>query len=292
MQLVRENLIRLHHSPQVTRPLLRKMLQLDPQLNFPFTSSPEQLSRRLSIPISRAATILQHIHDTNIMRKLDNNLQKYDCITIMDDLYPPLLKATPDSPFVLYMTGNTQLLTNSLALSVVGTRTPSSYSLPAMKSILMPLIHFGFTLVSGMAKGIDQYAHHLAIRNNGTTIAVLGSGFHHIYPTNDIALYQYLSEKQLVISEYPPDRKPERYHFPERNRIISGLTGGTFVVEARLKSGSLITVDQALEQGRDVYAMPGLAGKATSEGCHKMINQGAKLVHSYKDILEDWLEKI
>ncbi|MFZ0371237.1 MAG: DNA-processing protein DprA [Halobacillus sp.] len=292
MQSVKENLIRLHHSPQVTRPLLRKMFQIDPQLQFPFTSTPEQISRLLSIPLPRATSIFHHIHDTNIMRKLDNHLQKYECVTLMDDLYPTLLKAIPDSPFVLYMTGNTQLLTNPLALSVVGTRTPSSYSLPAMKSILIPLIHLGFTLVSGMAKGIDQYAHHLASRNNGTTIAVLGSGFDHIYPTNDIALYQYLSEKQLVISEYPPDRKAEKYHFPERNRIISGLTGATFVVEARLRSGSLITVDQALEQGRDVYAMPGLAGKATSEGCHKMINQGAKLVHSYKDILEEWLEKI
>ncbi|MGI8315110.1 DNA-processing protein DprA [Halobacillus mangrovi] len=226
------------------------------------------------------------------MKKLDTDLQKIHCLTIFDNNYPSLLRSIPDPPLVLYAIGNLMLLEHPLSLSVVGTRKPSSYAYPSMKKILSPLIQQGFTIVSGMAKGVDQFAHHLALAYNGATIAILGSGFHHIYPTNDIALYQRLVSEHLVLSEYPPDRPPKKFHFPERNRIISGLTSGTFVVEARVKSGSLITVDQALEQGKDVYAMPGMPGNPMSEGCHKMINDGAKLVHSHHDILEDWEEKI
>ncbi|ARI77493.1 DNA-processing protein DprA [Halobacillus mangrovi] len=288
----RENLIRLHSSPNVTRALIRKLLQVDPHLHSPFTLSPRSLSLLTKIKESRAAAIHNYLNDYNIMKKLDTVLQKIHCLTIFDNNYPPLLRSIPDPPLVLYAVGNLQLLEYSPSLSVVGTRKPSSYAYPSMKKILIPLIQEGFTLVSGMAQGVDQFAHHLAVAYNGTTIAVLGSGFHHIYPTNDIALYQRLVSKHLVLSEYPPDRPAKKFHFPERNRIISGLTSGTFVVEARVKSGSLITVDQALEQGKDVYAMPGLPGNPMSEGCHKMINDGAKLVHSHHDILEDWKEKI
>ncbi|WP_231572578.1 DNA-processing protein DprA [Halobacillus sp. BBL2006] len=225
------------------------------------------------------------------MKKLDTDLQNYHCITIFDEAYPSTLRTIPDPPLVLYAAGNVALLDRVLSLSVVGTRKPSSYAYPAMRKILLPLIDYGFTIVSGMAQGVDQYAHQLSVESGGATIAVLGSGFHHIYPTNNIALYQRMASEHLVLSEYPPDRSPKKFHFPERNRIISGLTRATFVIEARLKSGSLITVDQALEQGRDVYAMPGLPGNPTSEGCHKMINDGAKLVHNHQDILEDWVEK-
>lgn len=288
---IKERLIRLHHSPHVTRPLLKRWLRSDPGLEQAFNQSPHDLSSTLNIPLKRATIIYKHIHDPNIMKKVDHFLKSYIIITWFDQSYPPLLKTIPDPPLVLYLIGDASLIHSSKGLSVIGTRTPSRDAYSAMKGILIPIIHQGFVLVSGMAKGIDQYAHHLSINNGGKTIAILGSGFHHIYPRNDISLYHRLASEQLVISEYPPDRSPQKYHFPERNRLISGLTWSTFVVEARMRSGSLITVDQALEQGREVFAMPGRPGSPTSEGCHQMINDGAKLVHSSLDLLIDWSEK-
>ncbi|SDO84847.1 DNA processing protein [Halobacillus aidingensis] len=287
----RTRLLLLHDSSHMTRPLLRKLLQNDPSLLHPFSCTPAQLSKDVSIPLSRAQSILRHITDPNIMKKLDKYDQKYTIITLFDHIYPENLKTIPDPPYVLYTEGDVSLFHSPLSISVIGTRRPSSYAFPAMKSVLIPLIQSGFTIVSGMAQGIDQLAHTLAAEYNGKTIAVLGSGFQHIYPKNNPLLYRSLTENHLVVSEYPPDCPPKKYHFPERNRLIAGLTPSTFVIEARLKSGTLITVDQALEQGKDVYALPGPAGRVTSEGCHKMINEGAKLVHTYHDILEDWLEK-
>ncbi|MYL48708.1 DNA-protecting protein DprA [Halobacillus litoralis] len=287
----RTRLLLLHDSPHMTRPLLGKLLQIDTSLHYPFSRTAAQLAETLSIPLSRAQSILRHITDPNIMKKLDIYIHKYTIITVFDHTYPKCLKTIPDPPYVLYTVGDVSLFHTPLSISVVGTRKPSAYAFPAMKSVLIPIIQSGFTIVSGMAQGIDQFAHTLADDYNGKTIAVLGSGFQHIYPKNNPSLYYRLTQKHLVVSEYPPDCPPKKYHFPERNRLISGLTPSTFVIEARLKSGTLITVDQALEQGKDVYALPGPAGRVTSEGCHKMINEGAKLVHTYHDILEDWLEK-
>ncbi|MYL70963.1 DNA-protecting protein DprA [Halobacillus litoralis] len=287
----RTRLLLLHDSPHMTRPLVRKLLQIDASLFHPFSCSASQLSKDLSIPLSRSQSILRHITAPNIMKKLDIYDQKYTIVTVFDHTYPESLKTIPDPPYVLYTQGDVSFFHNPLSISVIGTRKPSSYAFPSMKAVLIPLIKSGFTIVSGMAQGIDQLAHTLASEYNGKTIAVLGSGFQHIYPKNNPALYHNLSVNHLVISEYPPNCPPKKYHFPERNRLIAGLTPSTFVIEARLKSGTLITVDQALEQGKDVYALPGPAGRITSEGCHKMINEGAKLVHTYHDILEDWLEK-
>ncbi|CDQ19754.1 DNA-processing protein DprA [Halobacillus karajensis] len=290
MENRRRRLILLHLCPQVTRPLLKKLMKMDPSLLYPFSCTPLDFSTQLSIPFSRAQAVIKHVNNHNIMKKLDIYEQYFTILTCFDNQYPPQLRLIPDPPYVLYVQGDPTLFTSPLSISVIGTRNPSSYALPTMKKVLLPLIHSGFTIVSGMALGIDQFAHSLALENKGKTIAVLGSGFQHIYPKNNLYLYKKMVENHTVISEYPPDVPARRYQFPERNRLISGLTPSTFVIEARLKSGTLITVDQALEQGKDVYALPGPAGSATSEGCHKMINDGAKLVHTYQDILEDWLE--
>ncbi|MCA0969153.1 DNA-processing protein DprA [Halobacillus litoralis] len=281
----------LHHSPNVTRPLLKKCFRLNPDLIEIFEMSKEDLSYHLKIPLERSALIHHHIHDPYIMKKVDIFYSDYHMIPFYDSLFPPLLKTIPDPPLMLYIQGDPLLMHTPSSLSVIGTRTPSGDAFPAMKYILSPILSKGYTVVSGMAKGVDQYAHHLAIDHGSKTIAVLGSGFEHIYPRNDIPLYEKLARDHLVISEYPPDRKPKKYHFPERNRLISGLTLSTFVVEARVRSGSLITVDQALEQGRNIFAMPGRPGSPTSEGCHQMINDGAKLVHRAEDILSEWSEK-
>src|SRR5699024_6634210 len=190
-------------------------------------------------------------------------------------------------PHVLYLTGNIELLTHTPNLSVVGTRYPSKSAFPIMRKILTPLMEYKFLITSGMAMGVDGYAHQLALEHDAPTIAVLGGGFYHIYPKQHDSLFQQLIQKNLVISEYPPDQPPKRYHFPERNRIISGLSFGTFVIEAKQKSGTLITVDQALEQGKEVFALPGSILTETSSGCNQLIQDGAKLVQSHNDILEE-----
>ncbi|MCP3026134.1 DNA-processing protein DprA [Halobacillus sp. A5] len=291
MNNLRDKLIALHECPDVTRSLLRKILKVEGLLSSLGRTAPEHLAQIISIPPSKSYKIIQFITNPNIMKKLDINKKNYHYITYFDSEYPVQLRTIPDPPLVLYALGNTSLLHLPLNLSVVGTRTPSNYAYPVMKKILTPLVKADFNIVSGMAMGVDQLAHKVALSNGGTTIAVLGSGFHYPYPKNNYRLFEQLAKHQLLLSEYPPDTPPKKYHFPERNRIISGLSEATLVVEARLKSGSLITVDQALEQGRDIYALPGPVSAATSEGCHYIIQQGAKLVQSYEDILQGYCEK-
>lgn len=282
----RDKLIQLYVSPPMTRPLLRNILRHDPDLSHIHHIPPAQLSTIFHITEKRARSIRETLNDTNIRKKVEYYQKHCRIMTIFDNDFPPLLKLIPDPPLVLFLKGKPELLHHSPLLSVVGTRTPSKDAFPSMQAILSPLLQKGLTVVSGMAKGIDQYAHRLAVDQKGHTIAVLGSGFKHIYPKNDLPLYEELCQNHLVISEHSPDVAPKKYHFPERNRIISGLSPSLLVVEARVKSGTLITVDQALEQGREVYAMPGKAGSVTSEGCHKMIQEGALLVHSAQDLLD------
>ncbi|WP_102335923.1 DNA-processing protein DprA [Salimicrobium jeotgali] len=279
------NLLLLQSSPNVTRNLLRKMIARDPDLTTYIHLPPERWYLQLNIPLERARKISRHVSLPHTSKSLEKALNRYHAIIISDTIYPEQLKCIPDPPLVLYASGDTALLGHKRSISVIGTRKPSSYALPAMKKVLLPLIREDVCFVSGMAAGVDQYAHRLALRNGGRTVAVLGSGLDNVYPVNDPDLYKELMNKELVITEYAPHVTPRKFHFPERNRIISGLSEATVVVEARLKSGTMITVDQALEQGKDVYAFPGPVGSKTSEGCHAIIDQGAKIVHTHRDIL-------
>ncbi|WP_249869798.1 DNA-processing protein DprA [Oceanobacillus saliphilus] len=216
-------------------------------------------------------------------------MERFKIITIVDESYPPMLNTIKDAPLVIYALGDTSLLSDSPALSVIGTRNPSRDAGQKTELIVKPLIKDNWLIVSGMAKGIDSIAHQIALNSNGKTIAVLGGGFYHIYPKNNINLFKQIVKQGLVLSEYPPDVRPARYHFPERNRIISGLSFGTLVIEATERSGTLITVDQALDQGREVFAVPGSPLQPQTKGCHRMIQDGAKLVHEAGDIIEEWL---
>ncbi|MCT2534510.1 DNA-processing protein DprA [Aquibacillus koreensis] len=290
MKSTRMRLIHLHRSNAITRPLMRKILERDPKLESLYDRSANDLSHLYQIPFSRALQLFHDLHNTRIIQSIIQDEHRYHISTVLDPSYPPLLRSIPDPPYVLYMLGNPSLLYQLPTLSVVGTRNPSCEARQKMNHILLPLIKEGWIIVSGMALGIDGIAHQLAEENNGKTIAVIGSGFNHIYPSQHQLLFKALIKNQLVISEYPPQTPPKRYHFPERNRIISGLGIGTIVIEAKEKSGSLITVDQALEQGRDVFAVPGSILFEQTSGCHKMIQDGAKLVQSTYDILEEWHE--
>lgn len=189
-------------------------------------------------------------------------------------------------PCILYYYGDVSLL-NENSVAVVGSRRASAYGIKNAKSFAAELCNWGLVVVSGLARGIDSAAHEGALLVSGKTIAVLGSGIDVVYPSENRNLYNKICEKGLVISEYPPGTKPLKANFPIRNRIISGLSQGVFVVEANIKSGSLITADCALEQGKDIFALPGPVNNANSMGTLRLIQNGAKLVIHAGDILEE-----
>ncbi|MFC1854032.1 DNA-processing protein DprA [candidate division CSSED10-310 bacterium] len=207
-------------------------------------------------------------------------------ITLADSVYPTLLKEIYQPPPVLYAKG-TLLPADINAIALVGTRRPTSYGISVAEHLALELSKRGFTIVSGLARGIDQAAHRAALSAAGRTIAVLGSGFGNIYPRHSDRLCQDIAANGVLLSEFPTTQPPHRSNFPRRNRIIAGLSLGSLVVEAPLKSGALITARYALEQGREVFAIPGKITSYASHGCNNLIQMGAKLVSSVDDILEE-----
>ncbi|HLP87227.1 MAG TPA: DNA-processing protein DprA [Nostocaceae cyanobacterium] len=201
--------------------------------------------------------------------------------TPADPEYPHLLKETPSPPPILYYRGQIDLQENlgqKPLVGIVGTRQPSEYGLKWTRQISTALAKNGFTVVSGMAEGIDTESHQAAMKAGGRTIAVLGTGVDVIYPQKNLDLYKQILNSGFVVSEYPARTPPNRLHFPRRNRIIAGLSRAVLVMEAPLKSGALITADFANEFGRDVYALPGRLDDQPSQGCLKLISQGATLI--------------
>ncbi len=200
--------------------------------------------------------------------------------------YPPLLKEIPDAPPFFYALGNIELLKNP-SVAIIGSRTCSEQGQSESAYLGKSLSACGVTITSGMARGIDRAAHFGALQEIGSSIGVLGSGIDIIYPQRNSDIYFDLKKNGLLVSEFPPSMPPDPTNFPIRNRIISGLSYGVIVVEADLKSGSLITARVANEQGRQVYAIPGSMGSQFSKGCQELIRQGAKSVFRVEDVLED-----
>jgi DNA processing protein len=207
-------------------------------------------------------------------------------LTLNHEAYPKRLKEIYDPPPVLYIKGELKE-EDELSISIVGSRKTSSYGRGITEKISQDLARHGVTVVSGMARGIDSVAHWGAISAKGRTIAVLGCGIDVVYPPENRTLFGKIIEQGAVLSEFRMGSLPEGGHFPKRNRIISGLARGVIVVQASMKSGSLITARYALDQGRDVYAVPGNVGAEMSQGSNWLIKQGAKLVDSSEDVLEE-----
>lgn len=207
-------------------------------------------------------------------------------ITRLDPNYPDSLLQISNIPCLLYYCGDYSLLKKD-SLAIVGSRLATTYGLKQARLMAEELSQHGLIIVSGLARGIDAAAHQGALAKNGGTIAVLGSGLDVPYPRENLKLFQEITEKGVVISEYPPGTQPESFNFPIRNRIISGLSLGVFVIEAKARSGSLITCDLALEQGKEVFALPGPVTSANSIGSLRLIQQGARLVIYPQDILEE-----
>ncbi|MET0584050.1 MAG: DNA-processing protein DprA [Candidatus Binatia bacterium] len=200
--------------------------------------------------------------------------------------YPARLRTIADPPPFLYVKGNI-LTDDDKAVAIVGSRSASEYGRRVARDLARGLASLGFTVVSGMARGIDGAAHQSALQAGGRTIAVLGSGVERAYPAEHDMLYRHIGENGAVVSELPIGTRPMAFNFPARNRLISGLSLGVVVVEATEKSGSLITATLAVEQGREVFAVPGEVGSSRSRGAHRLIRQGAKLVEGVDDIIEE-----
>jgi len=211
---------------------------------------------------------------------------KIGVITINQSEYPEDLVNIYSPPILLYVKGKL-LEQDRNAVAIVGSRRASYYGLSIAEELAYKLASMGVTIVSGMARGIDTASHRGALKAGGRTIAVLGSGLANIYPPENVKLSERIAKKGAVITEFPMNVAPHKQNFPKRNRIISGLSLGVVVVEAAKRSGSLITADLALEQGREVFAIPGRVKSTTSIGTHNLIKQGAKLVANVEDILEE-----
>lgn len=223
-------------------------------------------------------------------KKLDEKLITYHqkgikFVTIADPLYPQYLKNIYDPPYVLYYRGHLQA--DEVSIGVVGARRCTEYGKKVAYDVSKSLADQGVVIISGMARGIDSYAHEGALVSEGRTYAILGCGVDICYPKENSTLMENIIANGAVISEYPPGTEPKPGFFPLRNRIISGMSKALLVVEAAKRSGSLITADQALEQGKDVYAVPGSIYSTLSKGTHDLIQQGASILTSTNQLLED-----
>ena len=207
-------------------------------------------------------------------------------VTIDDADYPPLLALIKDPPLSLYVRGAVDTLSFP-AIAAVGSRNPTQGGIANARSFAGHLAGLGYTIVSGLAEGIDAAAHEAALDETGATIAVLGNGIDRVYPARHRELAHRIAATGALVTEYPPGTPPRRQHFPERNRIITGLSLGTLVIEAARQSGSLISARLAAEQGREVFAIPGSIHNALARGCHRLIREGAKLVETADDILSE-----
>ncbi|WP_131782680.1 DNA-processing protein DprA [Legionella gresilensis] len=278
-------LIALNHIPSIGPRTIKKFLTRWPQLADMFALSQNQLET-VGIPTKLASAIkrfdLENIESDLNWEKMSN----HHLITWEDEHYPTLLKQIYDAPPVLYTIGDLTCLRH-LTVAIVGTRKPSVTGSRAAWQFAFDLATNGITVVSGLALGIDAQAHQGCLAARGKTIAVLGTGVDCVYPKSHIKLAQEIATHGLLISEFPLKSQPTARHFPRRNRIISGLSLATLVVEAAIKSGSLITARLALEQNREVMAIPGSINNPQARGCHHLLQQGAKLVTSINDILSE-----
>jgi DNA processing protein len=234
-----------------------------------------------------AQRIKENVDEKYVSYQLDY-LKRNDIkvLTYWDNRYPPRLKKIYDAPVILFYRGDISVL-KSDALGVVGTRNPSEYGKMITEKFCRDLIKYKLTIVSGLARGIDTVAHRTVVKNGGKTVAVLGCGLDQIYPPENKNLAKHITENGVVISEYRIGTIPDPGNFPRRNRIISGLSLGTLVSEAGKKSGALITAYQALDQNREVFAIPGPVNSRKSQGTNSLIKQGAILVQETEDIIQE-----
>lgn len=253
-----------------------------------YESTEDELKNIYGLPKQKIKSLLDK--RTNRAQEILNECLKNN-ISILpysEELFPTRLRTIKNPPALLYYKGKLPEFDKELCIGTVGTRNPSSYGCRCAYEISFDLALSGVYVISGMALGIDSVCHSAALDAGGKTVAVLGCGIDIIYPKENTELYNRLSQSSTIISEYAPGTSATRYTFPQRNRIISGLSLGTLVVEAQQKSGAMITAQMAVEQNRDLYAVPGRVGELNSTGPNLLIKSGAKSVSSADDILREY----
>ena len=288
-------LLALHRTSHLSDSMLRRLLGAvaTPQQIFSLGST-ELNSLEIDMPAQRALAALAATGCKSPRLEQDWQMLQQQGIQLLPVNayhYPELLKEVCDPPPLLYVKGDPALL-NRPQLAMVGSRHSSCQGGENAFLFARQLAAAGFVVTSGLALGIDTHSHRGALAADGRTVAVLGTGVDVVYPSRNRGLFDQLIDQGAIVSEFPLGTPPARYHFPKRNRLISGMSLGVLVVEAALKSGSLITARCALEQGREVFAIPGSIHSSVSRGCHQLIQHGAKLVETTEDVLEElkgWL---
>lgn len=258
-------------------------------LSFERCPSKDELFLLLKLGQTQKNDMWNALQSKHLSQKIQQNLKVSHFLTILDKRYPSQLQEIYSPPVVLFYQGDLELLDSKKLLGVVGARQCSSYALQALTQLLPNVIQQKLILVSGLAKGVDGLSHQLALKHHGKTIAVIGNGLDISYPSCNRALQTQIAPAGLLLSEYPLESRPLKYHFPLRNRIIAGLCQTVLVVEARHHSGSLITANLALQENRNVLALPGRINDIYSTGCNELIAAGAKPVLNSNDILEEFI---
>jgi DNA processing protein len=276
----------LKSVPGIGNLLFRRLMDYFGSPEQVLSASRHQLGHVEGITPRLAAAIHSQATPDGVYREIEAIADSdFQVLTQNDEAYPHLLHHIPDPPPVLYIHGRLDL--SAYQIAVVGSRMATSYGRNTAKRLCEQLVKHDIVITSGMARGIDTCAHKGALAAGGKTVAVLGSGLKNVYPPENRKLFDIIAENGAVISEFALHAEPEPGHFPQRNRIISGISLGTVVVEAAQRSGSLITARLAAEQGREVFAIPGSIQAPTTRGTHNLIQQGAKLVQTARDILEE-----
>lgn len=284
----RERLILLNLIPDIGSTRLRRLLDTLGTLDRVWAADAQTLQRVEGMgPTLAQRFVAARDHEQLLRSEVARATQLgVRFLTLEDAEYPASLRTIHDPPLALSLRGTWQAA-DAVAVGIVGARRASAYGLACAERLAHDLALRGITVVSGLARGIDAAAHRGALRAGGRTVAVLGSGLGCLYPPEHESLAAQIAQRGAVLSEYPIDARPLPAHFPRRNRLISGLSLGIIVVEAAQRSGALITADCALEQGREVFAVPGPMTSVTSQGTHQLLKQGARLVTCVEDILEE-----
>ena len=280
-------LLALHYVFPVPLNRLSRLYETDPTLEKLYTYRPKELADLLGISLAKAIQLKENLQQ-HVTTPYDQLYERHAItpIPFSHPHYPDLLRVLIDPPAVLYTKGDLHVLTRPLKVAVIGSRKATTYSKKAMSLIVPPLVANDVVVVSGLAKGADTMAHEAAIAFGGKTIAVLGHGLFHLYPKENRWLAEEMAKHQLLLTEYPPYVKPERWTFPMRNRIISGLSDAVVVTESADKSGTMSTVEHALEHGKDIFTVPGPITSALSAGPNKLLDEGAKPLWNGFQIVE------
>lgn len=290
MDLWKKTLIHLTHCSGIGWNTLTKIINEDRDLKNVYRRSDQYWQRIIhNCTVAKLKGFLIDLENKQLREKYHTyQKQGINILTIIDEYYPYRLREIINPPWVIYCHGDIKLLEAKNILAIIGSRQPSKYGVTMTVQLASELISYDVVIISGLARGIDATAQKYAINNNGKVIAVIAGGINNIYPKEHAKLAKQIIAEGLVISEYPPDAEPKPWHFPMRNRLISGLSRGILVVEARQKSGTFITVKHGLDQGKDVFALPGPINSCLSVGPNSLIREGAILVQSGQNIFEEW----